>query len=361
MTGAPDLTVREAAERWLDRKRGPSSDSSISTLYYRLKQFWEWCEENDVEQLEDVTPWTIEEFEAERRSKIKLLSLNKQFGTIQNWLEWCASRGLVSEDVVEAVDPPDVPKQQKSSDIKLDDEDALPQLAFYRNDEESRASRRHIVLELLWHIGCRMGGLRALDLRDYNDVEGPDGTRIRYLYFRHRPESSTPLKNKEDGERPVWLSERVADLLDEYLRFNRNRVRDENGRKPLFTTSVGRASRTTIRTDSYFGTAPCLRDPCPHDRPDQACEYWSSDSISKCPSTRSPHQIRTGSITWQLNQGVSMTTVSERANVSVNVIEDHYDKPDPMKALRKRRAPELSRLNLGHEIDELSHINGEEA
>lgn len=360
MSDAPDLTVQEAAQRWLDRKRGTTTDASISTLYYRLKQFWEWCEANDIESMADLSPWTIEEYEAARRSEIKLLSLNKQFGDLENWLEWCAGRGLVDDDIVDAVDPPSVPKQQKSSDIKLSDDDALPQLAYYRAHDDYYASRRHIVLELLWHIGCRMGGLRALDLQDYDHIEGPDGEKLHYVYFRHRPESGTPLKNKHDGERPVWLSSRIAGLLDDYLQEMRHHTRDDYGRRPLITTSVGRASRNTIRVDCYYATAPCHRGPCPHDKPEQACEYYSNAAISKCPSTRSPHQIRTGSITWQLDQGVSMTTVSERSNVSVDVIEEHYDKPDPMKALRKRRAPELTRVNLGATIDELSDIEGGE-
>jgi site-specific recombinase XerD len=356
--GAPDLSPREAAQRWLDRKRDDSADQSVTTLYYRLKQFWEWCEREGIEHMSELTPWTIDEFETERRKEVILLTLDKQFGTLQQWLEWCAVRGLVDEDVVEAVDPPTVPTQQKSSDIKLDGDDAIPLLAFYRSDEEYRATRRHVVLELLWNIGCRMGGLRALDLRDFGT---DDVTGSRYLYFRHRPESGTPLKNKTDGERPVWVSDTVADLVEEYIDTYRERRRDEHGRQPLITSSVGRPSRTTIRTDCYFATAPCYRIACPHGREDMNCEFFDRAAISKCPSTRSPHQVRTGSITWQLGEGVSMTTVSERVNASVDVIEEFYNKPDPMKALRKRRAPELQRIDLGGDIDELNDFTEDSA
>ncbi|QLG27721.1 hypothetical protein HUG10_09220 [Halorarum halophilum] len=46
---------------------------------------------------------------------------------------------------------------------------------------------------------------------------------------------------------------------------------------------------------------------------------------SKCPSSRSPHKIRSGSITWQLNCGVPPEIVAERVNASVSTIKSHYD------------------------------------
>jgi hypothetical protein len=37
----------------------------------------------------------------------------------------------------------------------------------------------------------------------------------QYVEVRHRPDQGTPIKNKEDGERLVSLSDRVCDLLDD--------------------------------------------------------------------------------------------------------------------------------------------------
>ncbi|MDB9264438.1 hypothetical protein PN424_17595, partial [Halorubrum ezzemoulense] len=34
------------------------------------------------------------------------------------------------------------------------------------------------------------------------------------------------------------------------------------------------------------------------------CEYTEFKHASKCPSSRSPHRIRTGAVTWMLNAGI---------------------------------------------------------
>jgi predicted naringenin-chalcone synthase len=76
--------------------------------------------------------------------------------------------------------------------------------------------------------------------------------------------------------------------------------------------------------------------------------------VSKCPSTRSPHPIRTGSITWQLNQGVPREVVSQRCNT--DQIEEFYDKPDEDERWRRyhdqmerQRRQHVDSLDLPHD------------
>ncbi len=139
-----------------------------------------------------------------------------------------------------------------------------------------------------------MSGLRALDLRDYNPDE-------QTLEFRHRP-PYTRLKNKEQGERVVGISEKVVDALDTYLARGVDK-RDEKGREPLFCARQGRPSNSTFRAWSYMGTQPCLITQCPHSKRRETCDYTRRNFASKCPSSRALHAVRTGSITWQLLQG----------------------------------------------------------
>ncbi|WP_239638600.1 hypothetical protein [Halorubrum saccharovorum] len=63
---------------------------------------------------------------------------------------------------------------------------------------------------------------------------------------------------------------------------------------------------------------------CPHDKDPDTCEWTRYVHLSKCPSSRSPHPIRTGSITWQLNQEIP-PEVAERVDATVKTIENHYD------------------------------------
>lgn len=337
------LSPQEASNRWIDIQRTDHAESSISTLHYRLKQFIQYCEQNEIETLQDLTAWDIDEFTAERRSELNNVSLNNQLGTLENWLEWCESRGLVAENVVGAIDPPSVPKQEQSSDVRYAAADAVPQLQWFRQSRQN-GSRKHAILEIMWHVGCRLGAVRGLDRRDY---VADDDRGEYYLDFRNRAESETPLKNGLDGERPVGLRPGVANVLDTYIENSRARMRDDYGRDPLFTTEYGRVAKNTVRLNCYFATAPCWRTDCPHDKEERNCEWWNNAGISKCPSTRSPHRVRTGSVSWQLDQGVPLEVVSKRANASPDIIKKHYDKSDPLEELRNRRQPHLDKLDIG--------------
>jgi len=84
----------------------------------------------------------------------------------------------------------------------------------------------------LWRV-------RSLDLDDY-DAEKQS------LRFKHRPETGTPLKNKQTSERHVAISESLADLLDDWVELKRPAVTDEYGREPLITTTNGRIAKGDI-------------------------------------------------------------------------------------------------------------------
>ena len=67
---------------------------------------------------------------------------------------------------------------------------------------------------------------------------------------------------------------------------------------------------------------------------------------SKCLSSRSPHRIRTGSITWQLNIGIPPEVVAERVNAGLDVIEQHYDKESPLERMERRRRQHIERMEV---------------
>jgi len=76
---------------------------------------------------------------------------------------------------------------------------------------------------------------------------------------------------------------------------------------------------------------------CPHDREVDSCQATDHDDASKCPSSVSPHPIRRGSITHYLNSDVPETAVGDRANVSQDVLERHYDQRTKREKMEQRR------------------------
>lgn len=337
MTKAPpDLSPREAVQRWLDRQRVDKRDATVSAYWYRLKHFVEWAETEEIDSVRDLSGWVLESYETHRRAVgLEAITLNNELGTLQQFLDYCARVELVDDDLPEKVDVPSVPAQDQVSETRLDATSAERLLSHYRNGGHGTGRRGHAFLELAWFTAARVGALRGLDLEDVDLDRG-------YVRFRHRPQSGTPLKNGPKGERTVTVPPDAADVVEQYLD-DRHDVVDDYGRHPLFTTGRGRAANTTLREDCYFATVPCRYRDCPHGKEPSSCDWFHHRAASPCPSSRSPHQVRTGSITWHRTREVPVEIVSERANASPEVIRRHYDQPDTDERI-ERQAPYLSNL-----------------
>lgn len=335
----PDLSPEEALERWLGKLRVTKADSTVSTYYYQLKHFIEFCDTQGIVSIAEVNGWDIETYETHRRQNdVRPTTLKAELGTLKRFFEYCARIELVDEALPEKVAIPDVPREEFIDESRLHTDDAEALLEYYA--ENDYGSRAHALLALMWYTGARMGGVRGLDVANYHSEE-------EYIEFLHRPEQDTPLKNKTDGERAVGIPQVVCDILDAYLADKRLEAYDDYGRAPLLTSQKGRASRTAVRSWTYLATIPCLHSPCPHGNEPATCEFIDYSAASQCPSSVSPHQIRTGSITWQLNRGVPIEVVAKRVNTSVRVLKKHYDKPTKLEDLEQRRRQHVDRLAFG--------------
>jgi len=336
---APDLSIPEAVDLYLRRKRTDWKGETERTYRRNLGDFEEYAEENEIETLEDLTRWNVGAFSEYLLDKdYSRVTVAGRQSTARTWLKYLEGQGLVPLGYHLAIETLKLSRDEETSDQQLAPEDAKELLSFYRGSAEWRGTRQHAVLEVLWHVGCRMSGLRALDLDDYDPETGD-------LKFRNRPETDTRLKRGKVHERNVTLSETPQDVLDLYIARERIDKRDEHGRKPLFTTRQGRPADGTIRGYMYVATQPCMAGECPHGKRRPNCEFVPRKSASRCPSTRSPHPIRRGSITWQRNLGFDKETVAGRSGATTDVIERFYDDPDLADELQRRRE-ETGRLDI---------------
>lgn len=87
----------------------------------------------------------------------------------------------------------------------------------------------------------------------------------------------------------------------------------------------------------YQWTRPCMIGECPHEKDPETCEYMDRDNASGCPSSRSPHGVRRGSITSHLRDGTPEEIVSDRMNVSGDVLDQHYDQRTEREKMEVRR------------------------
>ena len=320
-----------AFELYLAEKETSVSDATLVSHRSRLKFFIEWCGKRDIENLNELTGRKIQEFRLWRRNTGDLTKATVKtiMDTVRVFVKWLESIDGVEQDLHKKVRSPDLNPGENSRDVMLETDDAEAMLQHLERYEY--ASIRHVTATLLWHTMLRMGSVRALDIRDYDPEE-------RSLTLRHRPETGTPLKNKQQGERIIAVSNEVCLVLDDWIREKRPDVTDDYGRDPLLTTNQGRVATTTIRTYCYRITRPCTYgQACPHDRDKNECEATNSGHSAQCPSSVSPHPFRRGAITHYLQSDVPETVVCDRANVTSDVIDQHYDQRSQKEKMEQRR------------------------
>jgi len=194
------------------------------------------------------------------------------------------------------------------------------------------ASVRHVCFLLMWRALLRRGAVAALDVCDYDPEE-------MSLEVRHCPETGTPIKNKERGERYIALDDEICAVLDDWMADKRPDVEDDHSREPLLATSQGRPHVTTLQNYVYSVTTPCLvTDDCPHNRVITDCAAAGvRTGASECPSSRSPHAVRRGAITHWLSSDVPEPIVGARANVTTDILSKHYDNRTKRKKMEQRR------------------------
>lgn len=331
------LSPQGGVERYLAHREGYLSDSTLETYSYSLSHFVDWCEEVGVEELAELTGRHLDAYERHQRQQVAKTTVRNRMKDFRMAVRYWERIGAVEEDLSEKVPVRYPDKREEVSDDTLFFEDVVPLLRWYGRDGHA-GSLFHALLELMWNTGARLGGIRALDLRDFYPEK-------EVVWFRDRPGMDTPLKNGKDGERVVSISSRVVAALETYISEHRNDVNDDYGRSPLFTSKVGRPATGTFRQWTYRLTQPCIYGECPHNRDPETCEATERQHESKCPSSKSTHPVRKGSISWQLSNRVPKSVVRVRCDASEEVIERHYDMRSDIDRALDRRESVLPNLN----------------
>lgn len=329
--GVPSLepiSPEDAVSMYLQNRINDLSEKSIQNQRYRLNRFLEWCEINEVDNLNTLSGRDLSTYHNWRAVQVKHITLVNELRTLQKFLEFCATIEGVEPGLREKVLVPSVDSSDETREELIDPDHAK---AILRHLERFQyASRDHVIFALLWETGIRLGSLRAIDVEDYE-------AEHQWVWIRHRPETGTPLKNKAAAERPINLSKQYCRVIEDYITHNRVDAIDEYGRRPLISSRFGRLTAVPIRRTVYRLTQPCEIGPCPHERDPQTCEWREHDQLADCPSSLYPHAIRRGAVTHLLNSGAPPELVGERADMTKEVMDAHYDKRTPEEKAAVRR------------------------
>lgn len=326
----------QAIDWYLDHRQQELQKATRRSHRSGLGIFQRWAESQGISNLNELSGRDLVAFKTWRKSEsnINIISLNGNLATLRRFLRFCERIEAIEQGLADKVPLPNVPKDMEVK-TEVPPEGLVDDIRYYL-DHFDFASRAQSEFELIAEVGIRLGAVRAIDIGDFDKEDN-------VIHLRHRPEKidayGTPLKNGSDGERIVNISEKLGETLSAYIGNKRTDVRDKFGRKALFTTPNGRITTATIRRDFYKFSRPCeVGNGCPHDRDIQTCEATNSKNPSACPSSFSTHPLRKWSIMSQLDDGIPKEILSDRVDVSVPILEKHYDQRTQERKSRQRRS-----------------------
>ncbi|WP_254768043.1 tyrosine-type recombinase/integrase [Salinilacihabitans rarus] len=328
-----ELTPRAARRQFLNAKRGNVKESSYRAYKFPTRHFVEYCENEGIDAIGQVNSYLMESWVQKREAEdVKPITAQQTVKLVRVFIKWCENSGLIEPGVYDRTRVPNVSEKEQVSQEVLRAH-AANQILDYLSTYEY-ATRQHALFQLMWETASRISGAISLDLEDLGrDREGDPA-----LTFVHREAQGTPLKNNEKSERTIQLSEGLFDVLQDYIEMRRPDVTDEYGRNPLFTTANGRLTRQRAYKNTVALTRPCVyAGQCPANKDIETCEFTKKKRAMSCPENVSLHPIRRGSITDHINRGWPKELLSERVDVSVEVLEKHYDARTQEDALRRRK------------------------
>lgn len=313
-----------------DFRDGKLEDVDSTRQYERKFDYLQTylANEVDVETSDDLTSEDVEgykdwrKYESLSRDKpLARTTLRDDMYLFREFIQYMIEHRMAPVRFEKRIEIPEIDYSNGEGvdEKKLDPEIAKAALDYLR--KYKYADVEHVSMELLCQSGPRTGGLVGRDLPDFDYEERT---------LQYETQETTPLKNDEGSEREISLYEEIPEIIQDYLINQRPSETDDEGREPLLTKGNGRMSASTLQKIAYKWTRPCkVGLDCPHDRDPDDCEAaQKNNSAFKCPSSRSPHHIRTGYITDQKNRGVSAEGVEHRCDVSPRVQKLHYDLPD---------------------------------
>ncbi len=343
------ITPSEAIDLYIGSKKDDITQKTAAEYGNKLEYFAKYCNKIGLGNLNefggrkivDYSKWRKHE-SSNKVDKLSKKTMRDELYLLADFLRFVEKIDGVKQGTAEKVDPPTLETGEGVRDVELET-DYVREITNYLS-KYHYGSRAHVAIKIIEETGRRLGCIHSLDLSDAH-LSGSDP----YLEFRHHDDRNTRLKNGKKSEQQVNISERLANLIQDYI--EDQRIEQEiDGRKPLLTTSQGRLAKSTIRTYFYQWTRPCkIGKSCPDSRNPENCQAaCSKDHASKCPASEAPHAARHGYLTEMRRQGVPKEVLSDRCDVSEEILEEVYDERSEEEKRELRR--KVMKEALGEEV-----------
>jgi len=123
-----------ALELYLADKDSELAEASLKAHKYRLDHFIRWCDQQDIENLNNLSGRQLQRYRIWRRDEGDLspVSEKTQMDTLRVFIRWLETVDGVEQDLSEKVLSPNITPEQNSRDVMLDDDRATDVLAQVR-------------------------------------------------------------------------------------------------------------------------------------------------------------------------------------------------------------------------------------
>jgi site-specific recombinase XerD len=331
------LAPEEAVQMFLDEERSELAPNTLSEYEDELERFVKFCEKQDTADTTEFNGRLLQKFKIWRRDEanekdgsLSNKTMRDEMYLLRKFIRFLESIDAAPQHLHTKIKIPTLNPGEGKRDIEFtaDELDAI----LTHLEKFKYASREHVVWILFAATGRRPSGLRSLDCSDVHFTENET-----YMKFNHR-EGETRLKNGNKSENTVYLNDEAAQVVQDYIDTQRIDV-EVNGRSPLLTSTTGRLSDASIRKYIYKWSRPCvIGKECPVGRDPEGCEAMESGgSASKCPESKPPVALRHGYISDLLRRGVSLHTISDRCDVSEEIIRENYSELSETEQRNLRR------------------------
>ena len=117
--------------------------------------FVQWCEDQGIENLNDLTGRDIHQYKVWRRTDgdLSKATLKTQIDTVRVFMKWLVSIEGCDPDLPAKVKSPSLSSEENSRSVELHAKEAETVLSYLRKYEYG--SLRHVTLTLLWHTMMR--------------------------------------------------------------------------------------------------------------------------------------------------------------------------------------------------------------
>lgn len=143
-----------ASELFLEHKATDCTDSTVQNHRSRLKHFLEWCDEEGINNLNDLSGRDLQRYRLwlADNEDLNALTMKNMTSGFRVFLKWAGSMEAVPEDLYSKLMVPRVRRSEQSSEDILEAERAETLLAHLSRYEY--ASYHHVILDLITEEAC---------------------------------------------------------------------------------------------------------------------------------------------------------------------------------------------------------------